>query len=728
MKLFKNKPVTHLNQIYFYLVAILILRLDLVFLNTMPTGGDMGAHVVPIKYFIENFALNFQLNGWSNDWFAGYPLYFFYFPFPAVVTFLLNLVFPYGVAFKLMVIGSILLTIYSFERLFRNMQSNFSIFGYIAGLTYILTESFTIYGGNLASTLAGQFSFTYSIAFANLAIAHLTKSDKNNRHVVSAIFLGFSLLSHLIPFLIYALIYFYFWIKAKNTTVEKFSSGLIFLFITIRFTTSLLTNLEYTTNMSYTPFTKLSDLVKSDITPYILVIFIILLFNMKLVMSFKVTSLFEWFIVIFSVLLYFYVPEGALWNGRVVSFLNLGVIIIFFKLFEYSVMNIFRYEQGEIILKILSTIILFSYLLTFVDKWNISGYKIFLYPLISVLTFGFVYFFSSSVNLFKLTFTASIIFTVSFLPYWVSWNFNGYENKDQWGDIENLYSSLNTLSPGRIMWEPNSDLNKYGTPMVLMTIPLYTHHSSMEGLYFDSSITTPFHFIAVSGLAERPSNPVGGLRYINNNFEKGQEYLEDLGVDYFVSYTDSITTKAIENDKLEFLFTSEPFTVFSVESEKVELVNQELVAFEKVPFIDRTLSSLFRNTEYDNFFAEAYENFDELKTQRIIELPSVNFNIVSSNEDVVNISNFNMTSNSISFITDRPNELHMIKTSYFPNWEIENGDGPYRISPSFMAVIPNSENVELTFIRTGIETYSFYTALASLLLYVSLSKKRKAVE
>jgi hypothetical protein len=84
------------------------------------------------------------------------------------------------------------------------VQSNFSIFGYIAGLTYILTESFTIYGGNLASTLAGQFSFTYSIAFANLAIAHLTKSDKNNRHVVSAIFLGCSLLSHLIPFLIYA--------------------------------------------------------------------------------------------------------------------------------------------------------------------------------------------------------------------------------------------------------------------------------------------------------------------------------------------------------------------------------------------------------------------------------------------------------------------------------------------------------------------------------------------
>ena len=101
---------------------------------------------------------------------------------------------------------------------------------------------------------------------------------------------------------------------------------------------------------------------------------------------------------------------------------------------------------------------------------------------------------------------------------------------------------------------------------------------------------------------------------------------------------------------------------------------------------------------------------------------------MSSNENEVNISNFNMTSNSITFTTDRPNELHMIKTSYFPNWEIKNGDGPYRISPSFMAVIPNSENVELTFARTRIETYSFYTALASLLLYISLSKKRKAIE
>ena len=724
MKLFKDKVFLNINQIYFYLLAILILRVDLVFLNTMPTGGDMGAHVVPIKFFIDNLITNFKINGWSNDWFAGYPLYYFYFPLPAVITFTLNLFFTYSIAFKLMVIGSILITIYSFEKLLRKSNEKFSIFGFIAGLTYVLTESFTIYGGNLASTLAGQFSFTYSIAFANLAIAVITKSSNKNKHVISAIFLGCSLLSHLIPFIIYGAIYLFFWVKTKNTKIEKFSSFLIFSALTVRFTTSLIANLEYTTNMGYTPYTKLSDLIKSDIAPFMVISLLIILINFKDIYRHKTTSLFEWFILISSVLLYFFVPEGALWNGRIVSFFNLGVIVLFFRLFEHSIEDIFRYEQGELVLKVLSLIILIAYLINFSQKWNIDNYKIFLYPIVFLFFVGAIYFYISTANLFKLAFTASVIFTISFLPYWVSWNFNGYENKDQWTDIEKLYSNLNELPPGRIMWEPNSDLNKYGTPMVLMTIPLYTHHTSVEGLYFDSSITTPFHFIAVSGLAERPSNPVGGLRYINNQFEKGQEYLEELGVDYFISFTDSITNKSLESDKLTLLFSSDPFTVFGIKSNKVELVDQKLVRFEKTTFIERTVSSILRNTEFTNFFDASYVNFDNLESQRIIEIGNSGYEQLETSSEEVKITNLKMTSETITFKTNKPNKLHIIKISYFPNWQIQNGSGPYRISPSFMAVVPFSENVELRFETTRVEKYSFYTSLFSLILFLALIKKR----
>ena len=260
--------------------------------------------------------------------------------------------------------------------------------------------------------------------------------------------------------------------------------------------------------------------------------------------------------------------------------------------------------------------------------------------------------------------------------------------------------------------------------MVLMTIPLYTHHTSMEGLYFDSSITTPFHFIAVSGLAERPSNPVGGLRYINNQFEKGEEYLEELGVDYFISFTDSITNKSLESDKLTLLFSSDPFTVFGIKSNKVELVDQKLVRFEKTTFIERSVSSIFRNTAYSNFFDVSYDNFNNLDTQRIIEVETSDLTQLKSSTEMANVTNLKINSNTISFNTDKPNKLHIVKISYFPNWEVQNGAGPYRISPSFMAVIPYSENVELKFKKSSIETYSFYIAIISLLLFIGLLLKR----
>ena len=310
----------------------------------------------------------------------------------------------------------------------------------------------------------------------------------------------------------------------------------------------------------------------------------------------------------------------------------------------------------------------------------------------------------------------SIIFsTVSFLPHWLNWNFTGYEGKNDWTQIENLYSKLADLEPGRIMWEPNSDMNKYGTPMTLMTIPYFTEHTSMEGLYFDSSITTPFHFISVSGLAKRPSNPVGGLSYINNQFDQGVEHLNHLGVDYFISYTEEIESKAMDSEKLILLFSSEPFSVFKVNSSKVELIYQDIKIFSKASTQDGILSSILRDTDIDNFFDKAYESFDELDKKRVIEV-SNGMNIVSSKKNDLQITDLNITNNKISFFTDSPGELHLIKVSYFPNWKITNGKGPFRTSPSFMSVIPDNKYVEITFEKTIVEKNSFYFSIFSLLL------------
>ncbi len=719
-----NEKITKFDvtQVIYYSMVLIILRVDLIFLDNTPTGGDMGAHVVPIKYFIENFASNFKINGWSNDWFAGYPAYYFYFPFPAILTYFLNLVVPYGVAFKIMVAGSIVLIIYSIEKLFRKEDYQFSHVGVVAGLMFALTESFTIYGGNLASTLAGQFSFTYSLAFANLAIYYITKSTHKYKVPISSIFLSFCLLSHLIPFILYLPVYGIYWLIKKEKFELKLISIFIFTTLVTRFIVPLIYNLEFTTNMGYTPYTRVKDLIKADILPYTFLLFLFLLgrFNFKKLKENKVFSIFEFYLLVVSIILYFYVPEGALWNGRIVPFFNLGIIIIFFKILNFLIKETLQFEQGKLItnLIILTSILACSYV--FYEKWIVyDKYRLFIMSIFILTLLGIVLFYHSTYNLFNLGVFVFVISSMSFLPHWVNWNFTGYEGKDDWPDIESLYSSLEKLPPGRIMWEPNSDLNKYGTPMVLMTIPLFTEHTSMEGLYFDSSLTTPFHFIAVSGLAEKPSNPVGGLSYINNDFQKGVDYLKDLGIDYFISYTDSIQGKAIDNKDLKLLFVSEPFSVFQINTKKIELVNQRLETFPRISFYERTSSSLFRDTTYENFFNNAYDNFRYLDEYRVVELP-LGVSLKSSNDSDLLISDLKISSNEIKFTTNKPNELHIIKVSYFPNWKIDEGLGPYRISPSFMSIIPYKNKVVLSFERVNIETYSFYFGIFSLLLSLIL--------
>ena len=709
-----NSNITY--KLFYFLVLVLFLRVDLVFENNTPTGGDMGAHIVAIDTFIKDFMPNFQINGWSNDWFSGYPLYYFYFPLPAIITFFFNLIFPFGVAFKIMVVMSMILVVYSIEKLMRNTPNQISIFGATAGLFYVFTESFTIYGGNLASTLAGQFSFAYSLAFANLSIFYLIKSKNNFRFPISSIFLALCLLSHLIPFIIYSPIYAFYWLSKKQNLNQRVLSISIFLGLVSRWSISLLVNLEYTTNMSYTPFSKLEDLIKEDILPMVFILISLLVVKGKNLIKNKTYNIFDFYIISSSVLLYFFVPEGALWNGRLIPFFNLGVVFLFFKAIETFIEDIDLFQHGVSLLSITFLGGTIYCLYIFYEKWsnNQSYLNLYIPIILLIMIFAILNFNNVAIQLNMLI--VSLIFsTVSFLPHWLNWNFTGYEGKNDWNQIQSLYSQLDNLKPGRIMWEPNSDMNKYGTPMTLMTIPYFTKHTSMEGLYFDSSITTPFHFISVSGLAKRPSNPVGGLSYINNQFDKGVDYLYDLGVDYFISYTEEIESKAMNSDRLTYLFSTDPFSVFQVNSSKIELINQDIEVFSKVNKQQGILSSVFRDTNISNFFEKAYENFGELDETRIIET-SNNILIQPSNKKDLEVRELKITNKKISFFTNNPGELHLIKISYFPNWSISNGLGPFRTSPSFMSVIPNQEYVEINFQKTALENNSFYFSIFSLLL------------
>ena len=80
----------------------------------------MGAHVMGPAYLRDHLLPNWQLNGWSNYWYAGFPMYRFYMVVPALMIVALNTVFSYGVAFKIVAVSGVVtlpLCCFAFGRL-----------------------------------------------------------------------------------------------------------------------------------------------------------------------------------------------------------------------------------------------------------------------------------------------------------------------------------------------------------------------------------------------------------------------------------------------------------------------------------------------------------------------------------------------------------------------------------------------------------------------------------
>jgi hypothetical protein len=75
----------------------------------------------------------------------------------------------------------------------------------------------------------------------------------------------------------------------------------------------------------------------------------------------------------------------------------------------------------------------------------------------------------------------------------------------------------------------------------------------------------------------------------------------------------------------------------------------------------------------------------------------------------------------ISFDVDRPGSPVLVKTSYFPNWEASGADGPWRVAPNLMVVVPTDTHVELTYGTSGVELGGWLVTLLGALGVVGLA-------
>ncbi len=800
---------------------------SLVLRNTTTNGGDMGAHVYWPWFLANEWFPNFRLQGWSPHWYSGFPIGQFYFPLPAVAIALLDLVLPYNVAFKLVVVsGPIALpaAAYAFGAKLRFPWPAPPLFAVVAvrylfevrnGLNNASNErGWTIYGGNLASTMAGEFSFTIALALALFFLAALARYlETGRRGWLPALLLAGCVTSHIVVAafaavmaLLVVALYGGRWIstdriRGRDVWRKLWRSTLpvaiVAFLLTATWSIPLVGAQHMTASMRYekvrnwgsflfglksvngTDGWTSSGSVPKPLWLWLLVAIAVFLCGWwRRPTTFIVLVATTFFGVLFVVW-----PEHHIWNTRFAPFywLLLGFtaaigVAELARFIAYAWVGGSDWiREGDRLdhLAALERRAAESRLASSEEHWapppsieSIPEYLLDDHPTVvrrRAITVSVV------IGVIGLVAGGwSFVWTTdnqSVGSGWSRYNFEGYEAKPGWLEYKALMDAMGELEPGRALWEtgndPNSDngaFGNYGGDLSLELLPYWTDGriGSMEGLYFESSATMPYHFLTISHVSADPSQPVRGLRYANNyphdkSFDLGVRQMRALGVRYFMAFTDSAIANADSHPDLTLVKTLGDLDGAIPTQWKIyEIGDWGLVAplaYEPAVIEPKGGTTADCFGPNPNFPTEKQFSLDDWECTaapwwmqpELLDRPFAEsgpegwqrYEDVGALRDgapralaPVEITDVVEEVDSLSFHVDEIGVPVVVRSSFFPNWEVSGAEGPYRLAPNMMVVIPTEHDVKLTYGLTSWDWLGRILTLAGVVGLVWLFRRR----
>jgi hypothetical protein len=85
------------------------------------------------------------------------------------------------------------------------------------------------------------------------------------------------------------------------------------------------------------------------------------------------------------------------------------------------------------------------------------------------------------------------------------------------------------------------------------------------------------------------------------------------------------------------------------------------------------------------------------------------------------VSDVSQTESSISFHVSRVGTPVLVKVSYFPNWQASGADGPWRVTPNLMVVVPTGHDVTLSYGFSSVDYLGFAAFWAGVLGLIGLA-------
>ncbi len=756
-----------------------------IFTDTTPTGGDMGAHVWGPAFLRDELLPNWQIRGWSTDWYAGFPALQFYMVLPYLVIVAADVLLPYGVAFKLVAISGVVLMPaagWAMARLARWSRPVPELCA-VAMLLFVFQVNYTIYGGNIASTLAGEFAFAMGLCVTLVYFGLLLRSlETGVGRARSAVALAIVILLHPITaafavaitviaiavwglhrlpevagranaalaIVAAVLLQIAVWNATDSPSLRlvalavvvvallifelrrawwALTIGLVGGAISAFWSYPFIARRAFLNDMGWVKITEVrtnlffpneatGDAVRHSITWLLVLAAIAVIAGL---LRWQRPTLLLLAIAATMGMAFAHWPQHRLWNARILPFWYLSIYLLaavgiwaLIKAFANS-----GRSSGRV---------------------NVTRWLQLVTPVLAYFAaFGFVALYLGILpgqryteNEFRwgpLTVDQS---DRNFVQGWASWNFTGYEQRSGYPTYLSLIESMSQLGEdrgcGSLMWEYEADeLGSYGTPMAPMLLPYWTDGciSSMEGLYFESSPTVPFHFLMQSELSQKPSRAMRGLPYSDLDFELGVAHMQMSGVRYYAAFSTEALKQAERSEALTPVAYADPWIVYAVaDSEVVQPLEYEPAVVIDAPVAGRSWTDpaviWFNDRSSWDVLIAADGPAD---WERVELLPPLDTGASSASQDIsatftrfatlppqsrqklpdVTVSDVVRNGDELSFQVDRIGVPVLVKVSYFPNWSVQGALGPYRVTPNWMVVVPTDEVVQMRFGATSVE-------------------------
>jgi hypothetical protein len=793
-------------------IVIVIWQVDpaLLLANTMTTGGDTGAHFGLAQFLQTSLIPHGHLTGWFPGAYDGLPLNTFYFPFPDTLAALVGYVIPFNIAFKFVtILGSVTLPIaaWAFGRLAGLERPRPAVLA-VATLPFLFDQTFTIYGGNLYSTMAGEYAFSLGLSIALVFLGFVVRGMRTGRSRVPAVLLfSACVLSHLVPTLFAVVgagaILLFFGPTRRRVWWLVSVLGTTFLLVAW-WAVPFVAEQAYSTTMGWQNVTTYGALLAPVADRWALVVafvgvIVACVRFCRPILALAVPGVASAFFVWLA-------PQSALYNTRVLPIWWICVYLLAgYAVAELCIVVARQWQQVRDALRMValqqmatpgptaafastgpalpvSPLGAPAHAATDVStverqrapapgwpgpgappepgRWSPSPYGPPLWPRRVARAAGAV-----AVPLVALAGAALVVLPpllvepgttfrlgpvtvrASNVPSWAEWNYSGVERKTGWPELhDGIVNTMDEVSAkygcGRAMWEYNSDLNRFGTPMSLMLLPNYTNGciQSMEGLLFESASSTPWHFINQAELSVGPSEAMvsatTGIQYGPINVPLGIEHLQLLGVKYFLASSPVIQEQADADPSLTRVATTGPWrTLYNGEvlttTWKIYKVHDAQIV---APLTDRPdvltgvgAAQASWLPQAQKWYADPAQWAQEMVAGGMpswTQAPGGVAPLRRTPLPPVHISDVSVSNDRVSFHVDRTGVPVLVRVSYFPAWHATGALGPWRAEPNLMVVVPTSHDVNVTYGSTTAGNLGLVLTLVGVVVLIALIRRR----